>query len=97
MSYGLEVWDGSGNKNISITDSISRILTVIGPISSNGSQVVSGLNTGRPYTFTKLTAEPYRVAVEVTVNQSNQTVSWVFKKIQLWDVDAFAYIVVGVY
>ena len=97
MSFGIQVYNSNGNLTLDLSRRISRVLAVIGPITSNGSQVVQGINTGTPYTFTKLTAEPYRVAIEVTINPSTQRVSWVYSKISMWNVTASAYIVVGVY
>lgn len=80
MSYGLQIWNASGQNTLTITDSLTKYVGVIvlANNASNGSQVFSDLAGGRPFaSVLRTTTDPgYWIMPNVTF--SGTTAYWTF-------------------
>lgn len=77
MSFGLEVYDESGNPTLTLTDRVGRILGSVVSGTSAGSITVPALATGTPFYI--LRSEWLGVTLcPPTVTISGTQISWTF-------------------
>jgi len=77
MSYGLQIFNSSGQNTFTVTDSLTKSLTSF-TVSANGSAVYPEL-AGRTlyYIVYRVTTDPFLYQIPV-VTQSGTTVSWTY-------------------
>jgi hypothetical protein len=80
MSYGLEVFDVSGNTTLSVTDRLTRVIGEVITGKSNGSVTNSEFLNGTPfYVFVeRMGLEEFSVRYWPQVTVSGSTMSWSF-------------------
>ena len=77
MSYGLQMWNASGQNTFTVTDSLTKSLTSF-TVSSNGSATYSELSGRTLYFFVyRLSTDPALFQIPV-ITQSGNTVYWTY-------------------
>jgi hypothetical protein len=99
MALGLQIYNASNERILSITDSLTKFVGVIsfGENSNNGSQVFAALAGGRPFATVFRTSTSAATWITPLVTFSGTTVSWTFPTYFNASNRAACQIVVGTY
>jgi hypothetical protein len=80
MSFGLEVYNPSGVKMLSVTEALTKYVGVItlGQNANNGSQVFPELAGGRPFASILRTSTDPGLWITPRITVSGTTATWTF-------------------
>ena len=78
MSFGLRVWDSSGNAVLDVNDRLPRFLNSIVINATNGSASDAALAGGSPWSFLVLLGSVFAGASLPTVTISGTTIIWTY-------------------
>ena len=80
MAFGLEIYNASSQKMLTVTEALTKYVGVIdiGQNANNGSQVFADLAGGRPFAVVMRTSTDPGLWITPTVSFSGTTVSYNF-------------------
>jgi hypothetical protein len=80
MAFGLEIYNPSGVKMLSVTEALTKYVGVIslGQNANNGSQVFANLAGGRPFAEVLRTSTDPGLWIVPQISFSGTTVYWTF-------------------